>query len=199
MRREIASVARRMRDLGLVVATAGNVSARCHSGMLITPTRRHPADLDPDELVELSLDGQAGDPDATPSLEWRLHAAIYRARPDVAAVVHTHSPHATVRSFDHTPLVIQTEERIYFGVDRVEVGAPAAAGSEQLALSTVHALGPRPAALLGRHGVVGVGASPRDALEICCFVEHQALIDSLLARPNALAPEAIAPVRASEG
>jgi L-fuculose-phosphate aldolase len=145
--------------------------------MLITPTRRHPADLEPDDLVHLDFDGHQLTPGAAAaSLEWRLHAATYRARPDVGAVVHTHSPHATARSFDPTPMAFETEERVYFDLEPIEVAPPAAAGSERLARGAVRALGPRSAALLARHGVIGVGGDPREALDMCCLVEHQALI-----------------------
>lgn len=178
-RHEIVAAARRMRDLGLVTHTVGNVSARLGAGMLITPTRVSPYALDPFQIVELSLDGCGA---GTPSLEWPLHAAIYRARPDVHAIVHTHSPYATARSFDPAPLTVDTEERVYLGIDRIEVTAPAPAGSEDLGRGAVQALGPRSAALLARHGVVGVGSDPAEALEICCMVEHQALIAEVIAR-----------------
>jgi GTP cyclohydrolase II len=181
LRRRIVAAAREMSARGLVFSTVGNVSARWGKGMVITPTRRHPRELEPADLVHLHLNGrrlQAGA--AAPSLEWRLHAAVYHARPDVGAVIHTHSPHATARSFDPAPLVIETEERTYFDLDRIEVAAPAPAGSDALASAAVWALGPRPAVLLSRHGVVGVGSDPGEALEMCCLVEHQALVAGLL-------------------
>ena len=176
-REEIVATARRMRDLGLVTHTVGNVSNRLGAGMLITPTRVHPHDLDPAEIVELSLDGHGP---GNPSLEWPLHAAIYRARPDVRAIVHTHSPQATARSFDPTPLIVETEERTYLDLDRIDVAPPAPAGSTELAEAVAHTLDHRPAVLLARHGVIGTGATPRDALEICCVVEHQATIAALM-------------------
>jgi L-fuculose-phosphate aldolase len=172
----VIAAARAMLARGLVSSTVGNVSARCGRGMVITPTRRHPDDLEPVDLVELDLDGRSVDGDACPSLEWRLHAAVYRERPDVGAVVHTHSPHAVARSFDPAPLLIETEERTYFDLDRIEVAEPAPAGSEELARAVVRALGSRQVALLARHGSVGVGCDPRDALEMCCLAEHQCVI-----------------------
>jgi L-fuculose-phosphate aldolase len=183
LRSQVIAAARTMLARGLVSSTVGNVSVRWAGGLLITPTRRHPDDLDPEDLVQLELDGSAANGGAgAPSLEWRLHAAIYQARADAGAIVHTHSPHATARSFEPAPLVIQTEERTYFDLDRIEIAEPAPAGSEQLARAAVRALGPRPAVLLARHGVIGVGADPRDAVEMCSFVEHQALIAGLLER-----------------
>ena len=183
LRGEIARTARELPVRGLVTATVGNVSARCRAGMLITPTRRAYRDLRAADVVRLTLDGdpveRAG---GEPSLEWPLHAAIYRARPDVGAVVHTHSPYATARSFDPTPLVVQTEERAYLGLEAIAVAAEAPAGSAQLPAAALEALGDRAAVLLARHGVVAVGETPGEALELCWTVEHQALIEYLVAR-----------------
>lgn len=177
-RREVVALTRELRARGLVTATVGNISVRDGDGLLITPSRREPDLLRARDLVRLGADGRPrGRARWSPSQEWRLHAAIYRARPDVLAVVHTHSPVATARSFDPAPLLVRTEERTYLGLERVEVAPWRPAGGEELAASTVAALGDRGAALLARHGVVAVGSTPREALELAATVEHQAIID----------------------
>lgn len=184
LQEQIIWASRAMLARGLVAGTTGNVSARHGSGMLITPTRVHPDDLVPEAIVEMSLDG-AGEParSATrPSLEWRLHGAVYSARGDVSAIVHTHSPYATARSFDPAPLIVQTQERVYLGLEQINVAAGLPAGSDGLAAATVEALGDGFAVLLSRHGAVAVGASPRDALELATTVEHQAQIEQLILR-----------------
>lgn len=192
LRRELVLLAREMRDRGLVTGTVGNISARRGNGMLITPTRRDYADLSTRELVELGLDGEARGR-GEPSREWRLHAAVYRARPDVEAIVHTHSPHATARSFDPAPLVVQTEEREYLGLDLIEVAPWHPGGSEELAEAAARTLGERPALLLPRHGVLAAGPTARAALEMACTVEHQALIDREIRLLGAGAREAAEP------
>lgn len=186
---QVIEAARASVERGLVASTVGNVSVRDGHGMLITPTRRHPKDLREDDLVAVRLTGPA---DAAASTEWRLHATIYRARPDIAAIVHTHSPHAVARSFNPRPLVIETEERTYLDLERIDVARPAPAGSEALAIGAVTALGTvGRAALLARHGVIGTGTEPWTALELCTVVEQQAQIAGLLAvcgHPPAIAP-----------
>ena len=167
-----------MLERGLVTSTVGNISARGGAGMLITPTRVHPEDLTPESVVEIALDGQGGE---GPSLEWRLHAAVYEVRRDVAAIVHTHSPYAVARSFDPEPLIVDTEERVYLGLDRVEVAPPGDAGTPALARAAAAALGERDAVLLARHGVVATGQTPRDALELGATIEHLAIIDHVRA------------------
>jgi L-fuculose-phosphate aldolase len=178
LRREIVAVAREMRARGLVTSTVGNVSARHGAGMLITPTRQDYAELSPRRLVALGLDGgPLGRGGGRPSREWRLHAAVYLARADVGAIMHTHSPYATARSFDPAPLVVETEERDYLGLDQIHVADWAPAGTDELAHTVVRTLGERQAVLLARHGVLAVAATPRAALEGCSTVEHQALIE----------------------
>lgn len=180
---QVIEAAREMLNRGLTTGTVGNVSVRDGDAMLITPTRRHPQDLCPADLVRVGLaGGEVSPPEGPASQEWLMHAAIYRARPDVGAVVHTHSPNAIARSFDPSPLVVRTEERVYLGLERIEVAPHGDAGSEELAAGAVAALGDRATAMLARHGVVGTGADPRAALELCAAVEHQAVIDLALSR-----------------
>lgn len=177
----IVTAARTMLARGLVAGTTGNVSTRLDGGrMLITPTRVHPDDLSAARLVELGFDGGHDASGELPSIEWRLHAEVYRARPDVAAIVHTHSPHAIARSFDPSPIVVETEERTYLGLTRINVAEPAPAGSAELARAAVAALGALPAALLARHGAIAVGGTPREAVELATVVEHQAQVALLL-------------------
>jgi L-fuculose-phosphate aldolase len=178
---EVVATARDMHRRGLVTGTVGNVSVRFADGMLITPTRRAYATLRPRDVVALGLDGEPRDgAHRRPSTEWPLHAAIYRARPDIAAVVHTHSPYAMARSFDDAPIIVQTEERVYLGLTEIAVAASHPGGSPELAAAAVAALGRRPAVLLARHGVLAAATSPRAALETAAAVEHQAQIDWLL-------------------
>jgi L-fuculose-phosphate aldolase len=189
LRREIVTVAREMRARGLVTSTVGNVSARHGEGMLITPTRQDYAELSPRRLVALGFDGRPlGRRGGHPSREWRLHAAVYRARPEVGAIVHTHSPYATARSFDPTTLVVETEERGYLGLDQIAVAEWGPPGTVELAHTVTKALGGRSAVLLARHGVIAVGATPRAALELSSTVEHQALIERVL-RERARGPQ----------
>lgn len=175
---QVIAAAREMHRRGLVTGTVGNVSARFQDGMLITPTRRDYARLRARDIVEMHLTAQAGR--AHPSREWQLHAALYRSREDIAAIVHTHSPFALARSFDPAPIVVQTEERAYLDLDQIPVTRPQPVASAALAQEVVITLAARPAALLARHGVIAVGDTPRQALEMAAAVECQAQIDWLL-------------------
>ena len=159
-RSEIVRAARALLDRGLVVATQGNVSARAGDAILITPSALPYKAMTADDVVVL---GAAGEPHP-PSSEWHVHAAIYAARLDVHAIVHTHSPAASRCAHGEQDLSPAVRTAVWAETGTVELGAHAVA-----------ALGDRRAVLLARHGVVGVGASLDEALGICQDVEALAV------------------------
>src|SRR5512145_2531919 len=95
LRHAIIATTRALDAAGLVPNKSGNVSCRSAGGFLITPAGKPYRDLAPGDLVELPVHGEPSASGRRPSSEWRMHAAIYAGRPDAAAIVHTHSPHAT--------------------------------------------------------------------------------------------------------
>lgn len=173
----IVRAARALADGGLVVGTVGNVSARIGRRLHITPSRTPYDRLRRRDLVAVDLHAPAdGATGALPSRELPLHLAVYRARPDAAAIVHTHSVAATAWSFLDEPLGPPLEELAYYGIGPVSTAAPAAPGTLALADNAVTALGRSRAVLLGRHGVLAVGSSVGHALVIAQVVEHQAKV-----------------------
>jgi L-fuculose-phosphate aldolase len=182
LRTAVVETAREMLRLGLVSGTSGNVSARDGESILITPAATPYRRMTEDDLVAIGPDGESGDDEGEPSSEWRVHVAIYAARPDVGAVVHTHSVHATAWSFTGEPLDTGTEELEAASGGAVLTAPFAPTGSEEIAAAAAEALGDRRAVLLGRHGVVGVGPSPAEGLATCAAVERQAQIAWLLRR-----------------
>jgi L-fuculose-phosphate aldolase len=151
-----------MLRLGLVAGTAGNVSARAGELILITASAMPYEEMTVDDLVMLGPDGTVLAGGRQPSSEWRVHVAVYAARPDAQALVHTHSEHATAWSEGGEPLGPWLTAP-YFPT-----------GSDEIATAAVAALGDRDAVLLGRHGVLAVGARPAAALEVCVAVEAAA-------------------------
>ena len=96
-RASLLAVTRAAVAAGLLPGTAGNLSLRDAASELIviTPSQIPYATLTPDSMVVIDLDGAVVEGQHPPSSEWRLHVALYRARPDAGAIVHTHSPYAT--------------------------------------------------------------------------------------------------------
>jgi L-fuculose-phosphate aldolase len=175
-REAVVAAAQAMLARGLVVATQGNVSARDGGGLWITPAALPYPGMTTGDLVQLGLDGSRLAGAREPSSEWRVHATIYAARPDVRAIAHTHSVHATAWSFLGEELALDGEDAGH--VVRTARFAPA--GGDALAAAAAEALGTADAVLLARHGVVGVGPSAPAALETCTIVEHMARVAWLL-------------------
>lgn len=174
--REAVEVARILEPEGLVVGTVGNISVRTAATLCITPSRTEYTSMRPRDLVEVDVETGAPLGSGVPSRELPLHLALLRSRPDVGAVLHTHSVAATAWSFLDEPLRPEIEDLAYHGIGPVRTAAPAATGSAALARNVAETLGPDAAVLLGRHGVLTVGATPQEALRAARIVERQARV-----------------------
>jgi L-fuculose-phosphate aldolase len=174
-----------MAGLGLVIGGFGNVSCRQEDTILITPTCLDYSRMEPADLVTLDMAGKKLAGGQEPSSEFRLHVAIYGARPDAQAIVHTHSAHALALSLVATELPMLTEEIETVIKGPVPVAPFVPAGTQELADQAADILQgiPSKALILARHGVVGFGRSLGDALLICQLVERNAKI-YLLTQPR---------------
>lgn len=184
----VADVARAMYREGLVVGSAGNVSARAEGdyAMHITPTRVKYPELTAEHIVTVTLEGDPIEGEGLPSSESLMHGAIYAARPDVRAVVHAHPVHASAMAVRREPIPAFVDEQVVYLGGTVEVSPYAPAASEELAANAVVALGRRRAVLLANHGTVSVGRDPEDALEMTRLTERLAHVWLLAsARPGA--------------
>ncbi len=174
-RRAMVQAYRQMIATGLGTGSSGNLSRRTGAGMLITPTGVAPAELESSHLVTMSLEGQVDEHQLLPSSEWHLHAAIYQARPDINAVVHCHSRHATILACAHRPLPALHYMIAITGLDEVPVAPYATFGTPALAASAVSALGGSGlACLLANHGQVAAGTDLPGALRVAQEVEELA-------------------------
>jgi L-fuculose-phosphate aldolase len=186
LRIEIVEAGRALLRSGLVAGTSGNLSARDGEHILITPTALPYDEIEPDDLVTITLAGEVVAGHREPSSERRVHQAIYAARPDVGAIVHSHSIHATAWSFLGEPIDLGTEELLAAAGGAVRCAGHGPSGSDDLARAAVAALTDRRAVLLARHGVVAVADSPTLALDACAIVERQAEVAWLLRSADAL-------------
>ncbi|MBV9794626.1 MAG: class II aldolase/adducin family protein [Actinobacteria bacterium] len=192
LRAEVAAVGRRLAATGLVVGTAGNVSARAGDLIAVTPSGLDYADLSAELVGVHGLDGTEAEAPLRPSSELPLHLAVYAAT-DAAAIVHTHSPAATATSalVDEVP-AIHYQVAAFGGP--VAVAPYATYGTDELAASVVAALAGRSACLLANHGAVTTGPDLQTALtraralEWVCDVWLRA---AAAGRPRLLAAEEI--------
>ena len=178
---DVADTARHMADLGLVVGTAGNVSARVkHDAsedlMAVTPTGLPYSGMTAADIVITDFDVDPVEGDLPPSSESLLHVGIYRARTDVQAVIHTHSVYSSVLAVLGIDLPSVIDEVVVYVGGEVRVSDYAFPGTEDLSANVCAALGPRKAAFIANHGAVAVGRSLDEALDICLLVERASQI-----------------------
>jgi L-fuculose-phosphate aldolase len=165
----VAAAARRLADEGLVLGTAGNVSERAGELVAVTPTGAILAELEPDQVVVVNVDGSPAEGDLAPTSELELHLGIYR-RYGPGAVVHAHSPISTALAcvLDELPLIHY--QMLALG-GAVRVAPYATFGTSELAELTLDALEGRTAALMANHGMVAHGADLDAALERARLLE----------------------------
>jgi L-fuculose-phosphate aldolase len=170
-RAAIVTTCRELSRTGLVVGTAGNVSVRERDMVAVSPSGLRYADLTPELVGVHRLDGAVVEAPLAPSSELPLHLAIYAARPELGAVVHTHSPAATALSalVDEVPAVHYYVAM--FGGPTVPVSRYATYGTDQLARNVVDALRDRTGCLMGNHGAVTVGPDLVTAQDKSSYLE----------------------------
>lgn len=198
LRQQLVTVARRMNASGLNQGTSGNLSVRIPGGLLITPSSLPYELMQPQDLVALDLAGGSRDDGARrPSSEWRLHADILAGRPEIGAVLHCHSIHATALACHGRAIPPFHYMTAVAGGDDIRCAPYATFGTAELSELAVAALVDRRACLLGQHGQVAVGASLDQALRIAIEVETlaQMYLQALqLGEPPLLSPEQMAAV-----
>jgi L-fuculose-phosphate aldolase len=138
--------------------------------ILITPSGVPYPDLAPRELVEMSFTG-AAEGRLRPSSEWRFHVDIYRARPEVGAIVHLHAAYASAYSSLRRDLPPFHYMIAVAGGSSIRCAPYATFGTQQLSDQTVAALQDRKACLLANHGIVAIGDTPEDAGRLAVEVE----------------------------
>lgn len=171
LRKAVVATAQAMSRSGLSPGRSGNVSARAPGGMLITPSGLAYEAMTADDIVFVGDDGLAAPGHRSPSSEWHLHLAAYRVRPDMTAVVHTHSLHAVVLACAGKPIPAFHYMVAVAGGADIPLVPYATFGTEELAKHVAGGLASRDACLLAHHGQVALGRSLDAALELAHEVE----------------------------
>lgn len=171
LRQAIVDACRRMNAAGINQGTVGNISARIDTGFLISPTGVPYDKLEATQIVEMDLaGGYFGD--WLPSSEWRIHAAIYGARREAGAVVHTHAPHATALSSLRVDVPAFHYMVAVTGGSSLRCADYATYGTPELATAMLKALAGRTACLLANHGVVAFGPTLDRAMALIAEIEN---------------------------
>jgi L-ribulose-5-phosphate 4-epimerase len=160
----------------LVKWTGGNISVRDpESGyVLIKPSGVLYEDLRPEQMILLNLEGDIIEGNLKPSSDTASHLYIYRHRPDVNGIVHTHSPYATAFAAIGKPIpVYLTAIADEFG-GPIPCGGFALIGGEEIGQVVIESIGNSPAVLLKNHGVFTVGSTVKTAVKAAVMVEDVA-------------------------
>lgn len=201
LRQQLVAVARRMNSSGINQGTSGNLSARIAGGLLITPTSMPYEQMEAADLVAIDFDGQPINPpdqgsglrtvQKRPSSEWQLHAEILRSRPEIQAVLHCHSIHATALACHGRPIPSFHYMVAMAGTATIPCAPYSTFGTKALSVDAVRALEGKLACLLAQHGQVALGRSLDQALRLAIEVEtlaHMYLQALTLGEPPRLDP-----------
>ena len=180
-KRAVVEAARKIAEAGLASGTSCNVSTRLAPGdsrdlMAITPSGGRLSDLGKDDIAVVDFDVEPVEGDTVPSAESLMHVAIYRARPDVGAVIHTHPVYASAAAVAGLEIPPIVDEMVVAIGGRVRVSGYAFPSTQELADNVCTALGERNAALIRNHGAVGVGSVLSEAVDVCVLTERVAKI-----------------------
>jgi L-ribulose-5-phosphate 4-epimerase len=179
---------------GLVIWTGGNLSARdAETGyVVIKPSGVRYEHLRPEHLVIIDLDGKVIEGHLKPSSDTASHLYIYRHRPDVHGIVHTHSRYATAfAALGKSIPVCLTAIADEFG-GAIPCAGFALIGGEEIGQAVIDTIGNCPAVLLKNHGVFTLGKSPEAAVKAAIMVEDVAHIVWLalqLGQPDEISAE----------
>jgi len=161
---------------GLVTWTSGNVSGRDPGTglVVIKPSGIRYENLTPEVMVVVDLDSKVIEGNHKPSSDTSSHVYVYRHRPDVNGIVHTHSTFATAWAAVGRPIPpVLTAICDEFG-GSIPVGAYAKIGGDEIGQEIIRSLGNSPAILMKNHGVFTVGKTPEAAVKSAVMVEDVA-------------------------
>ncbi len=173
---QLLNISQKLAQLGLNKGTSGNASVRVENGFLVTPSGMAVEDMTADSMVHMQFDGsfalQAESTAKKPSSEWRFHRDILESRPDINAVIHTHSMFATTLACLHKDIPPFHYMIAVGGGDTIKCAPYALFGSQALSDHALLALTDRKACLLANHGMIALGADLDEALAVTVEIEN---------------------------
>jgi L-fuculose-phosphate aldolase len=172
-RAQLVSCGRTLLARGLLSQTSGNMSIRMPGGsVFITPTSMEYDRIEPADIVVVGLDGAMVSGTRRPSSETPLHCLVYQARPDVHAIVHTHSPYATTLAVLGLPIPAVHYMIAVARTTEIAIAGYATYGTAELARNVRNAFAaPARAVLIANHGLVAVAPSLQEAAAVAEAVE----------------------------
>jgi L-ribulose-5-phosphate 4-epimerase len=174
-KRDVIKAGISMDRYSLIALSGGNVSMRMDNGdILVTPSGMIYEDMVEEDVLVVDLDGNVLEGERKASVDTEALLYIFKNRPDVNAVIHTHQPYATAIGLvqDELPCVLTTLANTTRGA--VRVADYSSAASLDMGINTVDSLGDQLAVILKHHGVVSVGKDLKEALYAVIYLEEAA-------------------------
>ena len=173
LREKLCQYGKKLVETGLVQGTWGNLSIRLDDKfMLVTPSGLDYNRLTPADMVKVNISSLEYEGDLKPTSEKGLHAAVYKQRPDVGAVIHTHSKYCCVFAAAERPLRINDPEMQKIFGTQVELAEYALPGTKKLMANTVKAMGKNFGCIMSHHGMAACGADIETAFDNCVKLEE---------------------------
>ena len=187
---QVCDWAKRAYQDGLFEGTCGNLSAfdREKGIVVITPSGVSYDRYRPEDMVVIDLEGNVLEGNYAPSSEWIMHTMVYRQKPEVNAIIHTHSPYASAFAVRNQPIpavLIEMIPTLGGDVPLAEFGMP---GTEEVGAQAVKVLKGRGGCLLANHGVLAIGDTLERAFVRAGYVENAAKICSIAMSNSTIVP-----------
>lgn len=174
-KKEIIKAGMKLDRYELIALSGGNVSWRMESGeILITPSGMIYDEMVTDDVLVVDINGNVLEGTRRPSVDTEALLYIYKNRPDVNAIIHTHQPYATAVSLvtDELPCNLTTLANAAHGA--VKVAPYSSAASVDMGINSVDYLGDKMAVILKHHGVIAIGKDLKEALYAAVYLEEAA-------------------------
>jgi L-fuculose-phosphate aldolase len=174
IKEQVCKAGLKLLEEGLVARTWGNVSIKVNEEqMVITPSGRKYEELTPNDMVLVNFHTLAYEGKLKPSSELKLHAQIYKTRPDVTATIHTHQLYGSIVAVSRKDVVVYDEKlQEILGTKIVKSAPYALPNTKKITMETAAALGNTNAALMANHGVVCTGKNLDDVFVVCKALEE---------------------------
>lgn len=189
---QLLSIMQRLLQTGLNRGTSGNASVRVEGGLLITPSGMDVDEMLASDMVFMDMAGEwESESSRKPSSEWHFHLDIMRQRPEVGAVIHTHSTFATTLACLRRDVPPFHYMIAVAGGDSIRCAPYALFGTPELSAAAQKALEGRRACLLANHGMIALGEDLEQAFDVA--VEVEALCEQYLRALQVGEPELLSP------
>lgn len=172
LREKLVEYGMKLVECGLVQGTWGNLSIRLNDDeMLVTPSGLDYFRLKPEDMVKVNIRTLEHQQGQKPTSEKGIHAGIYLKRPEMGAVIHTHSKYCSIFAAAVQPVPIEDEEGQEVFGQWVDVAKYALPGSKALMRNTIKAFGENYGCIMANHGMVCGGDSMEQAFDHCRMLE----------------------------